>query len=166
MNFLLRFFFLIFIFGVSISAQAEEFTGAVIRVADGDTVTVLVKNGDKIKIRLVGIDAPEKDQPHGLVSKNYLEEIVEGKQINARCEKKDRYRRWLCKIFLDGVDLNLRQLELGNAWWYRAYAKNQSIGDRAVYAKAESKARNDKLGLWAGASPVPPWDWRHQHKRK
>ena len=166
MNFLLRFLFLIFLVGVSFSTRAEVFTGTVTRVADGDTVTVLVKNGDKIKIRLVGIDAPEKDQPHGLVSKSYLEEIIEGKQINARCEKKDRYKRWLCKIFFDGADMNLRQLELGNAWWYRAYSKDQSSGDREVYAGAESKARKDKLGLWAEASPVPPWDWRRQQKRK
>jgi micrococcal nuclease len=166
MNFLLRFSFLIFLVGVSISARAEEFAGTVTRVADGDTVTLLVENGDKIKIRLVGIDAPEKDQPHGLVSKSYLEEIIEGKQINARCEKKDRYKRWLCKIFFDGADMNLRQLELGNAWWYRAYAKDQSSGDREVYAEAESKARKDKLGLWAVVSPVPPWDWRRQQKRK
>jgi endonuclease YncB( thermonuclease family) len=166
MNFLLRFLFLIFLVGVSISARAEEFTGTVTRVADGDTVTLLVENGDKIKIRLVGIDAPEKDQPHGLVSKSYLEEIIEGKQINARCEKKDRYKRWLCKIFFGGADMNLRQVELGNAWWYRAYAKDQSIADRVVYAEAESNARNNKLGLWAGASPVPPWDWRRLQKRK
>jgi micrococcal nuclease len=166
MNFLLRFFFLIFLIGVFISAHAEEFIGVVTRVADGDTVTVVVKNGDKIKIRLVGIDAPEKDQPHGQVSKNYLEETIQGKQINARCEKKDRYKRWLCKMFFNGADMNLRQLELGNAWWYRAYAKDQSSGDREVYAEAESKARNDKLGLWSVASPVPPWDWRRQQKRK
>ena len=166
MNFLLRFFFLIFLVGASISTRAEEFTGTVNRVADGDTVTVVVKNGDKIKIRLVGIDAPEKDQPHGQVSKNYLEETIQGKQINARCEKKDRYKRWLCKIFFDGADMNLRQLELGNAWWYRAYSKDQSSGDREVYAEAESKARKDKLGLWAEVSPVPPWDWRRQQKRK
>ena len=162
MNFLLRFFFLICLVGISISARAEEFIGVVTRVADGDTVTVVVKNEDKIKIRLAGIDAPEKDQPHGQVSKSYLEEIIEGKQINARCEKKDRYRRWLCKIFFNGTDMNLRQLELGNAWWYRAYSKDQSSGDREVYAQAESRARNDKLGLWAETSPVPPWDWRRQ----
>jgi endonuclease YncB( thermonuclease family) len=65
---------------------------------------------------------------------------------------------------LDGsVDAGLEKIRAGYAWWYRAYAKEQSPEDQAAYERAEDEAREAKRGFWKELKPVPPWDWRKDH---
>lgn len=140
--------------------NAETLQGKVIAISDGDTVTVLDSSNSQWKIRLMGIDAPEKKQSFGARSKDSLSDLVYGKQVAVEYHKRDRYGRTVGKIIVDGKDANLEQIKAGLAWHYRQYEKEQSIGDRAAYAKAEELARDAQKGLWTDPNPVPPWEWR------
>ena len=83
-----------------------------------------------------------------------------GKDVIADCGKKDKYKREVCVINVDGKDANLAQVTNGMAWWYRAYAKEQTAAQRASYEAAEDAARSARMGLWQDAVPVAPWEWR------
>ncbi len=143
--------------------HADQIRGFVIGISDGDTLTVLDHNRQQHKIRLKGIDAPESHQAYGQKSKTALAALVFNKEILAECGKRDKYRREICTIIVDGQDVNLEQVNTGMAWWYRDYAREQSQQDREDYEIAEFNARIRRLGLWADQNPVPPWEWR---KRK
>lgn len=140
--------------------NAYEITGRVVGVADGDTITVLDASNTQHKIRLSGIDAPEKRQAFGTVSKQYLVNMVFNKSVVVDWQKNDRYGRIIGKVLLDDVDVNLEQIKAGMAWFYRQYQKQQPIQDQADYAAAEQEAKANKLGLWFDADPVPPWEFR------
>lgn len=112
------------------------------------------------KVRIVGIDAPERRQPFGERSRQNLSKLAFQKNVIADCPKKDRYRRDLCQVMVDGQDVGLRQITDGLAWWYRKYAHEQTLADQAAYEQAEMMARNGRLGLWVDADAVPPWEWR------
>ena len=148
---------LLFTFAVN----AETITGQVVGVTDGDTITVL--DADKIqhKIRLAGIDAPEKKQAFGNRSKESLSDMVFDKTVNVETEKRDRYGRQIGKVLVNGQDVNLVQVERGMAWFYRQYQREQSPNDRRLYEAAEDAAKAGKRGLWRDTEPVPPWDFRH-----
>ena len=144
------------------SAHAATITGTVVSVADCDTVTVLDATKTQHKIRLTGIDAPEKAQPFGRRSKSSLSDLVYLKQVNVETDKKDRYGRNLGKVLVNGKDANLMQIERGMAWHYKAYEREQSSVDRKAYAEAENAARALRVGLWADKKAVPPWEFRRQ----
>ena len=146
------------------SAHAVTITGTVVSVADGDTVTVLDATKTQHKIRLTGIDAPEKMQPFGRRSKSSLSDMVYLKQVTVETDKKDRYGHNLGTVLINGKDANLMQIERGMAWWYRTYQRDQSANDRRLYEAAEATAKAKKVGLWADAKPVPPWEFRRQKK--
>lgn len=151
-----------------ILALAGEFRGKVIAVTDGDTVKVLREEGGSKfpeKIRLLGIDAPEKSQAFGARSKQGLSARIFGRDVTVQTKKKDRYGRTLGKILLDGIDMNLAQVEDGLAWHYVKYRRDQFPGDAALYGAAEARAREAKRGLWADAHPRAPWDYRHGGRR-
>ena len=145
---------------VAISAHAETISGRIVGVVDGDTVVLLDPALKQYRIRLQGIDAPESKQAFGQRSKQNLSNLVYGRQVVAECSKQDKYKRSVCKIVVDGKDANLAQVEAGMAWWYRTYAKEQAVADRAAYEAAEFAAREAKRGLWTDVAPVAPWDWR------
>lgn len=146
----------------SLSATAADIVGRVVGVSDGDTITVLVDNHDRLKVRLAGIDAPEKSQPFGSVSKKSLSDQVFGKTVNIEANKKDRYGRFLGRVFFNGTDVCLEQIRAGMAWHYKRYSNEQSESLRREYADAESQARQLKIGLWSEPTPVAPWEFRHQ----
>ena len=145
-------------------AQADTLLGKVIRVADGDTITVLDDTYTQHKIRLAGIDAPEKRQAFGNVSRLSLAEQVAGQSVAVEWFKVDKYGRKLGKVLLAGLDCNLVQVKSGLAWHYKQYQREQSPADQQSYAAAEIEARAAKLGLWRDADPMPPWEFRHQGK--
>jgi endonuclease YncB( thermonuclease family) len=145
---------------------ADTLQGRVIAVTDGDTVKVLDASHTVWKIRLIGIDAPEKKQAFGTKSKSNLSDLVFGKTVAIEYSKKDKYGRTLGKILVNGVDANLEQVKAGMAWHYKKYAKEQPLADRETYAQAEEQARAGHLGLWSDAEPVPPWEWRKSKKLK
>jgi len=140
------------------TAHAEELVGKVIKVADGDTLTILIGK-EAHRVRLAGIDAPEKKQPFGNRSRQNLGELAYGKEARADCPKRDRYGRQVCKVFVGGQDVGLRPIYGGLAWWYWAYAHEQSPEDRRQYELEESQAQLRRWGLWADPTPIPPWEW-------
>jgi endonuclease YncB( thermonuclease family) len=145
-------------------AQAETFTGRVVGVADGDTITVLDSANVQHKIRLAGIDCPEKNQPYGQAAKQSMSDQVFDRQVSIETSKLDHYGRQIGKVLVGNVDANLEQVKHGLAWHYKKYEREQSIEDRAAYANAEIEARAAGRGLWSDPAPMSPWDWRHRVK--
>ena len=150
--------------------------GKVIKVADGDTITIRDEQGSKHRIRLAGIDAPEKDQHFGLESTQSLAELTSGKTVVIEYEKRDRYKRIVGKVLVDPpgevfcmaldcvkkIDAGLEQIRRGLAWHYKKYQGEQSVEDRGTYGEAEVGARGNLLGLWKDKKPVAPWEWRRK----
>jgi endonuclease YncB( thermonuclease family) len=147
-------------------ASAQPIAGKVIGVSDGDTVTILDGSQSQLRIRLAGIDAPESGQAFGNRSKQTLSDCAFGKQVTLDGDKTDRYGRTVSKVIANGVDCNLRQIELGVAWHYKKYESEQSAADRRTYAAAESVARSAQRGLWIDANAEAPWDWRATHTER
>lgn len=146
------------------TAQAGTLAGLVVGVTDGDTITVLDDQRTQHKIRLAGIDAPEKAQAFGQRSKETLSAMVFGRRVTVETEKQDRYRRTIGKVIIDGRDANLAMVVAGMAWHYKKYQGEQSASDRLLYADAEQGARDARRGLWQDANPTAPWDWRHKKR--
>jgi endonuclease YncB( thermonuclease family) len=133
----------------------------VIGVSDGDTITVRDSKNQQIKVRLAGIDAPEKGQDFGNVSKQNLSSLVFGKLVLLEGRKVDRYGRLIAKVLIGGTDVNLEQIRSGLAWHYKEYANEQSANDRRTYSDAEYAAQRARLKLWSVLAPVPPWEFRN-----
>jgi endonuclease YncB( thermonuclease family) len=151
---------LIFVLFLSNIVNAKTIEGLVVGVADGDTITVLDQHMNTYKIRLQGIDAPEKKQAFGEKSKQSLNDLVNGKQVHIEYDKEDKYGRMVGKVTLGDLDVCLQQLLLGMAWHYKKYQNEQPATDRAVYSDTEMKSKSLRLGLWADETPMPPWAFR------
>ena len=144
--------------------NASTLQGKVVHIADGDTITVLDANNTQHKIRLQGIDAPEKAQAFGQKSKQSLHQLIHSKQVRVEYQKKDKYGRTVGKVVLNGLDVCLEQIKLGMAWHYKQYESEQTKEDRDIYAQAELSARANAIGLWKDKQPTPPWEFRRQQK--
>jgi endonuclease YncB( thermonuclease family) len=153
--------FLVFL---SLAVSAEPLTGKVVKITDGDTLYVLDNNYQQHKIRLAGIDAPERKQAYGLASRKHLASIVASQQVTVEYKKRDRYGRIVGKVWVDGVDACLEQVKAGLAWHYKQYQHEQSLEDQRLYADAEIRARNEGLGLWRENKPNPPWEYRRLYR--
>lgn len=139
------------------SVELTEYSGKVVGVTDGDTVTVLDGNLRQHKVRLADIDAPEKAQPFGTRARMELGEMVFGKEVSVGPATRDRYGREVAALYLTEdrrKSVNLLMVEKGMAWWYTQYSKDPA------FRAAEQEARSAKVGLWADLEPVPPWQWR------
>ena len=154
---------------LAMPTAAADITGKVVAVTDGDTIKVLDANRMQHKIRLTGIDAPEKAQAFGNASRKNLASMVAGKDVRVETTKNDRYGRVLGKVWVQprdcpgcGKTLNVNHAQIlsGMAWWYRDYAKDQSPQDRGRYESAVEEARKRKRGLWSDPDPIPPCVWR------
>lgn len=161
-----RFWICCLLAGLCVTVQAATLQGRVVTVADGDTLTVLDVNKTQHKIRLAGIDAPEKKQAFGQRSKQSLSELTFGKEVEVEIVKRDRYGREVGKILVNGKDVNLMQVERGMAWFYRQYQREQSENDRVLYDAAEAAAKADRRGLWRDPNPMPPWEFRHSKSKQ
>lgn len=139
--------------------SGSDLQGRVVSVADGDTITVLDDARQQHKIRLYGIDAPEKKQDWGQASKKYLSEMIFGKIVKVEVMDIDLYKRSVGKVYIDDKYVNLEMVRAGMAWHYVQYARK----DKDL-AEAQSSARENKTGLWSIADPVPPWEFRHKKK--
>ena len=135
-------------------ALANELQGRVVGVSDGDTITVLDAKNHQHKVRLAGIDAPEKSQAFGQTSKKHLSEVVFGETVVVEWQKLDRYGRVVGKVLLEGFDVCLEQIRKGMAWHYKKYSSDQQL------AAAEQSIRDHKIGLWSATNRIPPWDFR------
>jgi endonuclease YncB( thermonuclease family) len=162
-------YLLAFIITFVTSAVLAVIEGKVVSVIDGDTIKVLDTNNFAHKIRMTGIDAPEKAQPFGNLSRKHLASLVAGKDVRIESSKKDRYGRVLGKVWVQPrdcpdcrktLDANLAQILSGMAWWYQDYAMDQPMEDRERYKTAVTEAKEMKLGLWSEPNAIPPWAWR------
>ncbi len=131
--------------------------GKVVGVADGDTITLLDVRRKQHRIRLYQIDAPEKSQDFGAAAKKSLSRLIYNREVSVAAVTVDRYDRTVGTVYLGGTDINLEQVKRGMAWVYRKYSKDPS------YPAAEQQARARRIGLWARANAVPPWDFRREH---
>lgn len=144
-----------------------KLTGRVVRVADGDTFTLLV-NGTQQRIRMSSIDAPEltKDrdrpgQPMAQKSRSALSELISGKTLTLLCFEQDRYERNICDVPLDdGMTANQKQVQAGMAW-ANMEKRGQFMRDPKL-PDLEQQARSQRLGIWQEGNPVQPWAWRYQ----
>lgn len=141
-------------------AQAATLNGRVVGVTDGDTLVVLDAHRTTHRVRLAGIDAPEKHQAYAERSHQQLVGWAHGQQVVVHHGHKDRYGRVLGQVWVHGSDINLALVRGGWAWHYRAYAAEQTPLDRQRYAEAEEQARQARLGLWSDRTPTAPWLFR------
>ena len=141
---------------IPLSVQAETFSAKVIAVMDGDTVMVL-RGGQKLKVRMANIDAPEKDQTFGRQSRDSLLEMVGKKQVQIDSQAVDQYGRIVGLISVDGRNVNQEQVKRGMAWEYSHYHSDKT------YIGLQSDAQQARRGLWTQTSPQAPWQWRSRH---
>ena len=141
-------------------ATAAELRGVmVVGVTDG--VTITVRDGKQnYKVRLAGIDTPEKGQPFAKRAHQNLSNLAHEKQAIVDCYKTDQYKRKVCRVWVGGNDIALAQLQAGLAWYYKRFENEQTPRERVAYARAEDEARLRKWGLWHDKEPVPPWEFR------
>lgn len=134
--------------------------GKVVKLADGDSITVL--DGDNVQhnVRLSGIDTPERGQPYGNIAKQFLSDKIFGKTVCVGWYKRDRYQRLVGSVWVGEQDVGYQLVEAGLAWHYKAYQDEQSLYDRVRYAEAQDNAEEQRIGLWKDRKPVPPWSWR------
>lgn len=135
-------------------ATPPTWTGKVIAVADGDTVTVF-NGATKTKVRLHGIDTPESQQAFGRRAKEYTTKACLGKSVTVKPVTIDKYGRLVAEILVEGKSVNKAIVKAGYGWWFRKYSPK----DREL-AALEAEARKAKRGLWIDKRPQPPWEWR------
>lgn len=144
---------------IAFPIHAEEFSGRVVGVADGDTITVLAGTEPR-RVRLAGIDAPEKGQPFGQRARQATSQLAFGRTVRVVVRGQDRYGRTLGDVILpDGTSLNERLVEDGWAWHYTSYSKGLRL------TELEAAARRSRRGLWVDPHPVPPWAFRIANRR-
>jgi endonuclease YncB( thermonuclease family) len=135
-----------------------QWSGRVVGVSDGDTLTVLTDAKKSVKVRLAEIDAPEKHQAFGEQAKQSLSELCYNKAVVIADKGTDRYNRTLARVSCDGIDANAEQVKRGFAWAYTQYLTDPAI------AELEKSAKVARLGLWMDQNPVPPWNFRRNKK--
>jgi endonuclease YncB( thermonuclease family) len=140
--------------------------GLVVAISDGDTITLLTEDKQQLKIRLAGIDTPEKKQAFGTKARDHLASRIFKHDVEVDLRKKDQYGRYLGVIYISGVDINQSMIQDGYAWFYKHYAKDQPKEEAQRYAKAEADARSKQRGLWSDPNPVPPWEFRKEAKEE
>jgi len=145
-------------------ALSSPLQGRVVAVADGDTVTVLDAQQRRHRVRLLGIDAPERAQAWGAESGAYLQAQVLQQEVQVVFAKTDQHGRLVGTLRLQGQDVNLKLLRAGLAWHPKRYASDQWLLERWRYARAERQAQREQRGLWADPAPTPPWEFRQQQR--
>jgi endonuclease YncB( thermonuclease family) len=144
------------IFGPFLQPSAGKVAGWVESVADGDTLTIRLQTEEKVRIRLSGIDAPEKGQAHWRQSWQSLVDLCLRRPAEVTIAEFDKYGRAVGKVDCQGKDANAEQVRRGLAWVYQAYSHD------AVLLALETQARDARLGLWENARPIPPWEYRRK----
>jgi len=135
-----------------------DLQGRVVKIMDGDTLSLLDANNQQHTIRLYGIDTPEWDQPHGKAAKRALAKSVDRRTIGVVTVDTDTFGRTVGTVYRDSRNINLAMVEAGHAWWFTRYAPYE----RHLEA-AEKQARAQRIGLWSEREPTAPWVWRRRH---
>ena len=153
---LLPLFFILIFFSYSYA-----WTGKVVGVSDGDTIKVL-RDGKQVKVRLYGIDTPEKAQPFGQKAKKFTTNMAANKMVDVKHIDTDRYGRTVGLVTVYGKSLNKELVRNGYAWVYKQYCKESFCSE---WLKIEDIARKANAGLWIEPNPIPPWEWRKSKKK-
>lgn len=152
-----RFILLLFLCScMSLSYGQKILIGLVVKIADGDTMTLLDANKKQYRIRLHGIDCPERKQDFSKQATEHLSSYCFNKNVKVEVLDKDRYGRLIGKVWAGGVDVGLSLLQHGLAWHYKYFDSSEQ------YAKAEQQAKRKKIGLWSMKNPTAPWDFRRK----
>lgn len=150
----------------AVDTAADTLVGRVVYVDDGDSLEMRDGWGHLYRVRLRGIDAPEKGQAYADVSRRNLGRLIRGREVTISYNEVDKYGRLLAWLYIDdGVSVNLMQVQAGLAWHY-AFAGRPWTADDDLLARAQQDARAANAGLWAGPSPVPPWRYRREHRNE
>lgn len=154
----LKLFFVLLLSFVALAS--DTITGLVVGVSDGDTFTLLTSDKKQIKVRMQGIDSPEKVQPFGMRAKQQLSDYIYKKNVKVRSEGQDRYGRTLGTVFIPGNDASINALMIaeGYAWHYKQYSNDD------VLDALEENARKSKKGLWSEPGAIAPWEFRRGQK--
>lgn len=157
----MKIFFFLFLITAAVILSGAEMTGRVVGVSDGDTITILDDlDKGRFRVRLSGIDAPEKKQSFGKKAKQYLSELIFNKTVSIRFSAIDQYGRIIGRVYLDNMDVGLAMLSAGMAWHYAQYDNTPE------YDAAEKQARAAGFGLWSDRAAVPPWDFRRMNRNR
>ena len=151
----------LFLVAATLASAAELRNVMVVGVTDGDTITVRDEK-QNYKVRLAGIDTPEKGQPFAKRAHQNLSNLAHEKQAIVDCYKTDQYKRKVCRVWVGGNDIALAQVQAGLAWHFKRFEKEQTASERVAYAQAEDEARLRKRELWQDTKPVPPWEYRRK----
>ena len=139
---------------LNFQVYSQKYEGTIIRVIDGDTYVFLTKTGS-FTVRMLGIDAPERDQPFSKESSEFLSEYL-NKEAITKVNGTDKDDRNVGTLFVNGRDINLLSIRGGYAWHYKRYSADRD------YAAAEEYAQRNKLRIWSLPNPIPPWTWRQR----
>ena len=162
----------LFLNGHGVALAESSRVCIVVGVTDGDTLTARCGEPgayEQVKVRLAGIDAPERKQAYGQKAREALSDLAFDRWARLECVKNDRYGRSVRKVMVmpppgggaaPELDAGLAMIKMGMAWWYRKYSRDQRLRDRQLYEAAECDARRLRAGLWWDTKPVPPWAWR------
>ena len=138
------------------SCTVEQHTGRVVKVVDGDTFDLMFEE-KKIRVRMFGIDSPERGQAFNVKAKDFTASIIAGKEVRVIIRNKDRYGRFVCEVYLgDSTYVNAEIVKAGYAWHFTRYSDNVEL------AELQDEARNDRRGLWQDSDPLPPWEFRRR----
>lgn len=141
------------------ASRTDRFSGKVVGILDGDTIEVL-RDGKAARVRLFGVDCPEKRQPFGAAAKAFSSEAAFGKEVTVTVKDTDQYGRLVGEVELpDGKSLNRELVRAGLAWWYRRYAP-----EAAELGALEAEAKLARSGLWKDSQPTAPWAFRKTEK--
>lgn len=158
MNFSIYFLSWLVLFSLTNCARADEISGKVESVPDGDSLTLLKDDKTQVRVRLEGIDAPEMKQAFGGKAKQVFSDLVLGKTIKLVITGKDNYGRVLGNVYVGETWINLELVKSGFAWHFAKYNKDERLKE------AEQTARKGRAGLWKDDAPTSPWDWRAANK--
>jgi micrococcal nuclease len=151
---------LVFLLLIITQCQKKPLAGQVVGVSDGDTFTLLAAGDKRIRVRLYGVDAPEKGQDFSQVAKTFLSDLIFGKEVRLEEKDRDRYGRVVAIAYVGKTNVNEALLAAGLVWHYKQHDKTQSWSD------LEMRAHKERRGIWSIKDPEPPWDFRRAKKKK
>lgn len=138
--------------------------GTFVSAPDGDSVTVATVGRGRVKVRIAGVDTPERGQAYWRAAKAHLVAFVSQPGLTLSCYKTDQYQREVCRVSTPAGDLGASLLSAGLAWHYKRFQEEQPQAEQALYTRLEQRARERKLGLWQDKSPMPPEECRRERR--
>ncbi|MEQ9021545.1 MAG: thermonuclease family protein [Pseudomonadales bacterium] len=148
-------------FIASLTFAADSIIGKVVKVADGDTLTLLTSDKKQVRVRLAGIDCPESGQPWGGNATEALKAVLTGEPVIVEITDIDRYGRTVGRVYIKKMNINRHLVQSGNCWTYTRYAKDKEL------SKLQDEAKEANRGLWRlpEVERMPPWEWRKKNSR-